>query len=741
MIELSLTIHIKESSLNQNLRKNKFQYNLKKRVGQDSKSGAGDKGEFYSLDGYNPAIESGEIIVPVIETNDFHSYVLPKKKILTDDDGKKFEIKYGGYGIFKQFKDIIKEKYKEKNKHDYLLWIDGGDILTGGSEINDAKDMKLMGEFYKNNNIAAMVPGNHDFDKTSDEYLKMQESSKLPIVRSNLNIADKSPVRYMIKEIGVGDKKLKIGIIGISTVETLRTIEKEDKSKIKVNGEDSENYDSENKEKYIEKYIDIINELSDELKEKCNAIILLGHIGMNCNSDKCENIRYEYNNYGAEYNFEEYCGIKKDKPECDGELFKILTKTDNNNKLKLKIENIDLISGGHVHENIHLLYKEVPIMVSKEGKYSNIAYLHFKLKEGKYSVEKKKSIIEGPIPLCAKVNENHKRCLDIHESKDKGVEDNKFDYKKVKFHGTEIKDEEINDKEFKKLNEPSDKVLFYIDKPAQWSNKEERYYLGYAGAKFYFDKTKSIFENIIKSKKGCELDKFIKKINDEGKIEKINNKDRELLKQEIDMGIMNKGTFRDEWEKEGVTEGGYKNMFPFSSYICRFTIKGTTNLKNLINIISNDSNNKNSNNNKDNYPFYGIKIDNGKLIRTNKDNTVTIFPDDDEERLFHLASNDFLVKQKKDAFKDDEIKKIVKNVFCLEPEEKFEQDRNDFKFYFKKYLLENKDNSKPIQKIKLDEFYNAPISLINKVKDILSNKEDKTDSGSNGNNGTGGEKK
>ena len=182
--------------------------------------------------------------------------------------------------------------------------------------------------------------------------------------------------KSIIIEVGEnGEEKIKLGIIGLITQET--------PSSTNIRLDDL----------LFDDYIKTINAESQKLKARgANAIIVIGHLGLECNNDKNkEKLSYKLRDNDT---YQETC-----------------RETDEAYILLNNLEDgvIDLFLAGHKHDVTHHWVGGFPVMSNdKNGKYAQIVYLPFDRKTKK--LINKKILMEGPLPICDRIFKNRKIC-------------------------------------------------------------------------------------------------------------------------------------------------------------------------------------------------------------------------------------------------------------------------------------------------------------------------------------------
>ena len=390
--------------------------------------------ELIDLETPLPSPEDPNIFyIPIIHTNDIHGSFYPKKILLPS--GNTYSI--GGLEYLGKYASIMYEEWKNR-----LLYFDTGDQFQGGIE-GYISQGEIMMDFFNELRINNSVIGNHEFDYGFEFLNNYMNSSKFKWVIDNIKntttnkyITFPNQKRTTIIEI----EGIKIGIIGLVTVET-------------PSSTNTEIFDLS-----FEDYLKIIKEESTILKKRgVNAIIVIGHLGLNCNNDsKKVKLEYKLRNKTT----------TQDTCRETDEAFILLNK--------LEKDDIDLFLGGHKHDVAHHWINDIPFMSNDlNGKYAQIVYLPFDKKTKE--LIKDKIIMEGPLPVCEKLFKNKKLCdLTVSDEKDEEKYGNLLNYT---FHKQMILKEkaisEIGDKYKPLYNEYDNDLLTVTYEHIESSKKYE----------------------------------------------------------------------------------------------------------------------------------------------------------------------------------------------------------------------------------------------------------------------------
>ena len=155
-------------------------------------------------------------------TNDIHGAVFPNRFQAPNDT---LLFSGGAVNIYSYAKALRKEW------QNYFLWLDGGDQFQGTMEVM-LSEGNVMKDYYNYVNLSAIAIGNHEFDYGIEKLKKYISEEKFPTLCANLY--DKKAGKYIWDGLwenvepyhiftlgGEGEIKIRIGVIGLLTAETV----------------------------------------------------------------------------------------------------------------------------------------------------------------------------------------------------------------------------------------------------------------------------------------------------------------------------------------------------------------------------------------------------------------------------------------------------------------------------------------------------------------------------------------
>ena len=306
---------------------------------------------------------------------------------------------YGGVEYLGKYISIMREEWGDK-----FMWLDGGDIFQGGLESALSKG-DIMTDFMNKMQCNASTIGNHEWDYGQDFLIRQMTRSQFPYIVDNIlnTTSNKTlflPNQVITKIFDFG--KIKIGVIGITTVTTPQTT-----------------FGDLHGIKFLD-YSDIIIREAKELRKKTNSVILLSHAGMKCLKDGDSKLKLQI-----------WTKNSKQK-ECnpEDEIYILLNA--------LPEHTVDAVVAAHKHDVTHHWINGTPVFSSlNNAVYSQIMYLPFDKKSGKLIRDEIK--MESPLPVCEKIFEKTRRCTPMNPKDVKKL----GKLSKFSFHGTVIEKEPL----------------------------------------------------------------------------------------------------------------------------------------------------------------------------------------------------------------------------------------------------------------------------------------------------------
>ena len=205
--------------------------------------------------------------IKILYTNDIHSYIANTTK---DKEGNEVAAL--------RLNNIAGYYKKLKNDFKNVMLVDAGDEVQGA--IYGAIDRGVdMINIMNNVGYDLACPGNHDFDYGMDAFKGFVQEANYPYISCNFKESNGKNVldEYKIFEIGGA----KIGFVGISTPSTIITSTPTFFQNSK--GEFIYTFDGQYKK---EDLYNSVQETVDEIKNKVDYVIALGHLGVGIDEQK-----------------------------------------------------------------------------------------------------------------------------------------------------------------------------------------------------------------------------------------------------------------------------------------------------------------------------------------------------------------------------------------------------------------------------------------------------------------------
>ncbi|HEX6052340.1 MAG TPA: 5'-nucleotidase C-terminal domain-containing protein [Gemmatimonadaceae bacterium] len=149
----------------------------------------------------------------VIATNDFHGAFEPR----ADSAG----VRRGGAAYVASVIARARDECAARGNCESIL-LDGGDMFQGSAASNRTYGAAVV-ELYNTLGYAAAALGNHEWDWGRDSLRARMRDARFPILGVNVQFADGRDVPWVPDDTLLSVGRLKVGVIGVTTVETPRT--------------------------------------------------------------------------------------------------------------------------------------------------------------------------------------------------------------------------------------------------------------------------------------------------------------------------------------------------------------------------------------------------------------------------------------------------------------------------------------------------------------------------------------
>ena len=192
--------------------------------------------------------------ITIFHTNDTHGAYLPQNS------------KYGTIGGYTNLEYYLNA---EREKASRSLYLDAGDQQTGSIFASQNYNKAIGGaviKVFNFLNLDATTYGNHEFDYSLTNTMKLKENANYPFISTNILDENKKPfggVPYQIFQLD----SLKIGVLGLTLIDLPEKVKRENVAELT-----------------ILPYKEAIDKYIDEIDKQSDMIILLTHIGFEADS-------------------------------------------------------------------------------------------------------------------------------------------------------------------------------------------------------------------------------------------------------------------------------------------------------------------------------------------------------------------------------------------------------------------------------------------------------------------------
>ena len=250
------------------------------------------------------AFPAGTRFLRIIGTNDFHGALEPRP----DANG----VRRGGAAYVAAAVDRAR---KECAPQCETLLLDGGDLFQGTLASNLSFGRPVV-DYYNRMGYAAAALGNHEFDWGTDSLRARMRQAKFDILGANVRYSDGRDVPWIRNDTIVTRGGTRIGIIGVSTVNTPTTTRSANVVGLRFDDP-----------------APIVDSIGRALRRRgANLIVVVAHAGAFCGRD------------GAS--------------SCDGEIVDLARKLTS---------KVDAIVSGHTHSLVNAEVKGIPIVQARSS--------------------------------------------------------------------------------------------------------------------------------------------------------------------------------------------------------------------------------------------------------------------------------------------------------------------------------------------------------------------------------------
>ncbi len=308
----------------------------------------------------------------ILGTNDIHGNLAPIQMKTQDPATGMIQFEAGGAATLSSYIDILRSEFGDR-----LIWLDAGDQFQGTLESNPSGGATMV-QFFNFQKLNAAAVGNHEFDFGLSSLTERMKEAQYPFLAANIaetKSGKRAEFPNTYPHILINAGKLKVGIIGLSTLDTPKTTRAKSVQTLRFDNL---------KEATLRE--------SEALRKKGAQIILLtAHVGLDCPSASRN---------AATYQLRKPSDIQE---TCNGqdEMVRLLET--------LPTGTVDAVVSGHSHTIVHHWIGGVPVVqAGSYGRYLNVVYLTYDSELRRVLPDE--SRIEGPIPVCTQVFQNQNDC-------------------------------------------------------------------------------------------------------------------------------------------------------------------------------------------------------------------------------------------------------------------------------------------------------------------------------------------
>ena len=275
-------------------------------------------------------------ILRIIATNDFHGAFEPRPD--------SFGVRRGGAAYVATVIGRARAECAASATCARVL-LDGGDMFQGTAPSNRTYGATVV-DLYNTLGYSAAALGNHEWDWGRDSLRARMRQARYPVLGANVQFADGRDVDWIPDDTLLTVGALKVGVIGVSTVETPRTT-------MAVNVADL-------------RFVDpapVVNARARALRARgADAVIVVAHAGAFCD--------------------------RATPPGCNGEIIDLARRIT---------ERVDAIVSGHTHSLVSTRVNGIPIVQARSHGRA-VGVIDIPLGEGEASITVRDIVADSVAP-------------------------------------------------------------------------------------------------------------------------------------------------------------------------------------------------------------------------------------------------------------------------------------------------------------------------------------------------------
>ena len=251
-----------------------------------------------------PSFPSGTRWLRIIGSNDFHGALEPR----ADANG----VRRGGAAYVAAAIDRARSECVPRCE---TLLLDGGDMFQGTPASNLAYGRPVV-DYYNRMGYAAAALGNHEFDWGTDTLRARMRQANYEILGANVRYTDGRDVPWIRNDTIVTRGRARIGIIGVSTVNTPTTTRAANVVGLRFDDP-----------------APIVDSIGTALRKRgANFVVVIAHAGASCGRDRATS--------------------------CNGEIIDLAQKLTT---------KVDAIVSGHTHTLVNTEIKGIPVVQARSS--------------------------------------------------------------------------------------------------------------------------------------------------------------------------------------------------------------------------------------------------------------------------------------------------------------------------------------------------------------------------------------
>ncbi|MEO8910403.1 MAG: 5'-nucleotidase C-terminal domain-containing protein [Gemmatimonadaceae bacterium] len=251
-----------------------------------------------------PAFPAGTKFLRIVATNDFHGALEPRP----DASG----VMRGGAAYVAT---AIDRARRECAPNCETLLLDAGDLFQGTAASNLSFGRPVV-EYYNRMGYAASALGNHEFDWGVDTLRARMRQARFGILGANVRYTNGRDVEWIANDTMVTRGRVKVGIIGVSTVSTPTTTRAANVVGLRFDDP-----------------APIVDSIGPALRKRgANFIVVIAHAGAGCSANGTTS--------------------------CDGEIIDLARKLST---------KVDAIVSGHTHTLVNTVVNGIPIVQARSS--------------------------------------------------------------------------------------------------------------------------------------------------------------------------------------------------------------------------------------------------------------------------------------------------------------------------------------------------------------------------------------